>query len=215
MGRRPYTTSTLGDLDGDGLGDMAFGAGGESPYGKAHVLAGDTGWSGAYSSSDATWTLTGTSYYYFGFYTAGPGDMDGDGYDDLVLGCNSCGHLEFYSGSSAGPVFAADGQEPGLNKVTTAGDLDGDGWPDLLAYATNPSQDGSLGVYLFAGSPSWNPDPIASWVGVTVGDNLGAYGPQTVDTNGDGTLELLLSAPGVDGAVSDVGAVYLLSELGF
>jgi hypothetical protein len=138
-----------GDLDGDGLPDFAIGApssgadGGSSP-GQVYVFRGETG-PGIVA---ADWTLTGPDGNGGNFGAAGTtaGDLDGDGYDDMVIGAQqafgSAGRAYYFRG---GPSGVSDGARvtlmgPGgggwFGGAAQAGDIDGDGFADTLVAAS-------------------------------------------------------------------------------
>ena len=113
-----------------------------------------------------------------------------------------------------GPSAGADfGQT-----VDGVGDVDGDGVGDLLV--TAPNSDGAnagsawlfSGAMLSAGGDFTTSDAAASWVGDDPADRLGAErgGSEAGDVDGDGRVDLLISAPGDDGGGTDSGTAYLL-----
>jgi len=68
-------------------------------------------------------------------------------------------------------------------------------------------------VYIWHGTPSGSlnlADAAAIVTGENAGDCAGVLPRQPLDLDGDGTKDLLVGAPGHDGAGTDAGAVYVL-----
>jgi hypothetical protein len=133
-----------GDVDGDGVCDIVTGAyyaplaadGGFGP-GSVYVYRGQSG-TGLLAYQ---WAITGPDGGVFGSVVE-LGDMDGDGYDDLVVGAAAmsdyAGRAYVYSGgpngvSDSSPHVTLTGQGGWFGyQVATAGDIDGDGITDVL-----------------------------------------------------------------------------------
>ncbi len=167
------SVAAAGDINGDGLGDLIIGASeGDGPNnttpgaGETYVLFGKTTPFGA--SVDLTAVAGGTGGFVIynndtndrsGSSVASAGDINGDGFDDLVLGvanADGVNNLKSYSGDtyvvfgkstsfgssiSLGSIasgsggFVIYGQEAGDQSgfsVAGAGDVNGDGFDDLL-----------------------------------------------------------------------------------
>lgn len=163
-------------------------------------------------------------------HAAGPGDVNGDGYADAVLGVAEV-HLDW---ANSGAVYVYAGGPDGLNptpvrvisgsdrdarfgaQVVTE-DVDGDGRVDLLVAAPRASY-GALfagAVFLYRGVEGgfFEQSPSQVWTGDNGYDYFGT-GLTVCDFNGDGLPDMAISARygedrGADPVVSGQGAVHL------
>jgi hypothetical protein len=92
-GRMGWSVSSAGDVDGDGLADIAFGEPGGGRIGSS-VLSDDNAFGGRVtvmrglkdSFSSAYRVENFVSGSGWGYVMSGGGDVDGDGYDDVLVG---------------------------------------------------------------------------------------------------------------------------------
>jgi hypothetical protein len=170
-----------GDFNADGLGDLVVGAAGYGgTTGRVYVYFGSKGGTvGAPVNVDPY--AIGSETPSFGTALTSAGDVNGDGYDDLVVGAPGTtyseggpaaryGVFQVFTGVASGaPVFAvgvAGGDpSPGLNDgvsnfasvVSGAGDLDGDGYADFLVAAPQYGTAAPFGrvhvFYHYVGAP--------------------------------------------------------------
>ena len=183
----------LGDVTSDGVPDVLVGARGAG--GAVYVLSGIDG-------STVHKIVEPGSSSLGAFFVSGVGDMDGDGSPEIYGGdyANSAlgpgtGRAWVWSGATGVRRFEFTGEGPGdgLGPGRYAGDVDGDGVPDVV-----------IGSYLYSGgAPSAGRVTVLSGAdGSTLrtvtstkaGENFGFDTIGLGDTDGDGTIDLLVSA---------------------
>jgi hypothetical protein len=87
-----WSVSSAGDVDGDGLDDILIGAhgndDGEVDAGKAYlVFASSLGSTSTIDLSLSDYSFLGEEYGDdAGYSVSGAGDVDGDGFDDIIIG---------------------------------------------------------------------------------------------------------------------------------
>jgi CSLREA domain-containing protein len=164
------SVTSLGDLDGDGVPDLAVGADGDDAGGNyrgaVHVLLLNANGSVKQTVEINSTTANGPTLSdadRFGFSVTSLGDVDGDGVPDLAVGAERDDAGGFYRGAVHVLLLNADGSVkqtveinsttangPTLSNddrfgssVTSLGDLDGDGVPDLAVGAYGDDAGGS------------------------------------------------------------------------
>lgn len=226
-----YTVAGAGDVNGDGYADVVVGApyydsGTSSNIGAVYVFHGST--SGV--SSTASRTLVGSvAGDNFGWCVAAAGDVNADGYDDIIVGApyydsgstSNVGAAYIFHGSSSGIASAASRTVLGGASndffgysVSGAGDVNADGYADVIvgAYGKDSGASSSVGAaYSYHGSVLGVGSSAAkSVIGTGAGDQLGIAVAGAGDTNGDGYDDVIVGANGYNaGASVDVGAAYV------
>ena len=235
-----FELARTGDLNADGYGDIAIGGYGidtvASSGGAVYIFHGpSTGFSGAYTHSDADITFNGdSSSYYVGYDdTVGITDLDGDGSNDYMLGSyyassSYYGSVFIHHGAVSAGTYAAEadadaviagasGSYDYFGRAVFANpdgwDFNGDGYNDFGVYEYYGSSNAGT-FYVFNGSATqWSGSSNAAVVaqltisGTNTYDYLGAAGV-TADLNGDGQGDLALGAGSDDSGTSGGGAVY-------
>jgi Ca2+-binding RTX toxin-like protein len=165
-----WSVAAAGDVNGDGYDDMLVGSAGATTNvpGQAYLIFGHAGaFAANITGSDLNGTngvaiISSTPATLLGHSVASAGDINGDGYDDIILGARGAANKgKSYSGESfvifghggafgaslnvdglngttgfkIAPVSVTDGTgmvAPGFTNVSSAGDLNGDGLADLV-----------------------------------------------------------------------------------
>ncbi len=230
-----YLSLAAGDFNGDGHSDIGVGAYGDDTFGAtngtAYVYYGPT--SGEVTDSDADVTIDTSASSFslgFGYGTAGIGDINHDGYDDLAAS-------SYYDNSSAGTIFVYLGATTGWSSslahtaadfsvegtassdffhyAFALGDLNDDGIDDFAVggrgWSGEGSDAGAVGVFYGTSSGLTGTFAATDADAFLEGDDAGqevGYSAATGDFNGDGGLELAIGAYGDDTDAGSVGVFF-------
>lgn len=205
-----YSVAAAGDVNGDGVADFIVGAhqnlnGGHSP---------DPGYARVYSGVDAglLWQFDGdgTNWVdgpddHFGQSVAGAGDVNLDGYDDLLvgaykvdmLGILNVGMVRTLSGQDGAILGELHGDTGGDRmgiSVASMGDVNADGIPDLITgvYKDDNTVYNAGSVRLYSGTGG---APLATHDGDDVGEAFGWSSAPAGDVDADGVVDLVGGGP--------------------
>lgn len=180
-GRLGASVSGAGDVNGDGFGDIIIGASGAEP--RESIDAGDYvifGKADGFNANLDLSNLDGNNGFVIngieaedraGFSVSGAGDMNGDGFDDLIIGAlwrdqgnnrdagesyvvfgmidgfGASMELSNLDGSNGFAIKGIDAFDLSGRSVSGAGDINGDGLDDIIvgAYGADPHTDDPIG----------------------------------------------------------------------
>ena len=219
------SVASAGDVNGDGYDDVLVGAYGYTVGSVYYIGAAYLYFGGSQMDDTPDLVLCGgQSYGEFGYCVAGAGDLDGDGYDDILIGepyNNSAGMYRgaayvFSGGADMDAVpdlvlLGADSYDYLGHSVAGAGDLNGDDRPDIVIGA--PGSDVN-GVYsgearVYFGGPAMDNSTDLLLAGHGSYDGFGSAAAAAGDLNGDGSGDLVVGAYMNISAGSYTGAAYV------
>ncbi len=209
-----HSVGSAGDVDGDGHADLIVGAPWDGAAGSfagmARVYSGQGGaplhtFHGAAPEARLGWSVSGA------------GDIDGDGFSDVIVGAATGGGFTgaayVHSGQTGAVLHAFSGSAV-LDylgyAVSDAGDVNGDGRPDLIVGAWGDDIGGLDAGAAFVRSGA-DGSLLHDWHGASAGDRFGWSVSGAGDLDLDGLADLVTGALRDDGAFADAGGAYAWS----
>ncbi len=216
-----------GDVNGDGFDDLVVGApffdGANTNEGRGFVYFGGAG---AFNTTPDANLILSQGSAFFGVSVAGAGDVNGDGYADVLVGSNgydgaatNTGAALLYFGGPGTFNAVADAQlesaNPGVrfgSAVAGAGDVNGDGFADILVgspfYANGQTDEGAAFLY-FGGAGAFNVGTDAHFEANQAAAEFGTSVAGAGDLNGDGFSDVIVGAARFDNGQVDEGAGFV------
>ncbi|MGA9115391.1 MAG: integrin alpha, partial [Bacteroidota bacterium] len=205
-----WSVAGVGDAGNDGYDDIIVGAPDVgAAQGRAYVYRGAGVLPPAWTPAASYDGITGTI---FGIGVGGAGNINGDSYDDFVVGAS--GYVRVYPGGGlvgASPVVL--NAPPGAIQfglvVGGAGNLQLDGYDDVVVGAYGDGTNAGR-AYVYRGGNPMDTAPWLTLVGETPGDYFGYAVGSAGDVNGDRKSDLIIGAPCADASsMENVGCAYV------
>ncbi len=206
------SVKSAGDVNGDGYDDMIVGARGyNNNTGRAYIYFG-----GATVNTAADVVMTGeSSFNFYGYSVSGAGDVNGDGFDDVLVGAyqynTNQGRTYLYLGGSvmnntADLVMTGETTSNGFGySVSGAGDVNGDGYDDMIIGALDYNSTTGR-AYVYYGGAVLNNVADVVMTGAATLNNFGGSVSGAGDINGDGYEDVIVGARGYS---SNTGRAYI------
>lgn len=215
----------VGDVNGDGKADLLVPAQGFDTavganegrvwlyLGTASGLSVNAAWTvdGGIAGAGLGWNLSST-----------PGDVNGDGRDDIVVGSFRAsngnaeeGRVSYFPGGTGLSTTPSWTWEPGETSAmfgysVALADVNGDGFADLIAGSPGHAAKAGRVLGFFGSATGLSSTPDWDVTGTVAGDALGQSVANAGDVNGDGYDDIVVGLPGFDGlAGADCGEAML------
>jgi hypothetical protein len=153
---------------------------------------------------------------YFGSYVSEAGDINQDGYADILVSAVGIGRTYAFYGSADGLSLAPDWITIGENSadnygqsLRAAGDVNGDGYDDVIVGARDYNSGGGKAYLFYGGAVGLDLTPDLAFTGPQAIGNYG-YSVGTIgDVNDDGFADVAIGAPSYTADQTWEGLVYV------
>jgi hypothetical protein len=232
-----YSVSPAGDVNGDGYADIVTGDPtigiGQNLEGAAYVFQGGPSGIGGIPNATLQSNQAGA---YLGWYVSGAGDVNNDGFSDVIVGAPYYGDGQSQEGAAfvfhGGPTGIGSGNPTSANatlqsdqagaflgwSVAGAGDVNNDGWDDVIVGAPffdvgQPDFDeGAAGLW-HGGPAGIASGSLSAANALLLGDRfdcrLGYSVASALDFNSDGYSDVIVGASSCDAGQDDEGAAFV------
>jgi len=216
-----YSVAGAGDVDNDGFSDFIIGAPAinSNDNQNNHEPGAAFVYSGA--SGNIIYAFTGEAEDdEFGFSVSSAGDVNNDGYDDLIIGARSntaggllAGRAYVFSGFDGDTLYVLTGDLAGWfgHSVASAGDFNNDGFDDFVVGAPIDVAGGGNGgrVFVFSGKTG---DTLLFMSGEVASDAFGHSVASAGDIDADGFSDLIIGAYLNDETAVNAGQAYVFVQ---
>lgn len=209
-----YSVSSAGDVNGDGYAEVIVGAPNSAGTGRAYIFRG----SAAGLVAAPMLTITGTAGSELGFSVCAAGDVNSNGYADVVIGAPGINTAYVHWGTTSGtwPTPQSTFIGPAASRfgaaVGTAGDVNGSGYSSVIIGAPNYSngQINEGAAYVYHGSNGglgfiYNTLLESNVANALFGTSVAGVG----DVNGNGYYEVAVGAPGWASGQAGEGGTFI------
>jgi hypothetical protein len=219
------SVSSAGDVNHDGYNDIIVGADANdeagTSAGKVYIFFG-----GSSMDSIPDVQILGRPAEFFGVSVSSAGDVNNDGFDDVIIGAhfnselfNRAGRAAVYFGGSPMDtipdvvMYGENALDYFGKSVSSAGDVNHDGYDDVIVGAfryDSPSLDNVGKVYIYFGGESMDSIPDVTITGTNDGERFGYSVSSAGNVNNDLYDDVIVGAYSYDeGGYINLGRAYL------
>ncbi|MBN1850854.1 MAG: FG-GAP repeat protein [Deltaproteobacteria bacterium] len=232
------SVASAGDVNGDGYDDVIVGVryydNTETDEGAAFVFLGSASGITGTNPSNAHSMLVPNQYYAVMCIVGSAGDVNDDGYDDIIVGAalyndgeTDEGAAFVFLGSASGVTGTGPSDAHAMIEsnqafatmgwsVASAGDVNGDGYDDIIVgagyYSSGEASEGAAFVFLGSASGITGTNPLNAHAMIQ-GNQANAYMGSSVgfagDVNGDGYDDVIVGAFFYNNGEADEGAAFV------